>query len=662
MPDAKIRWTADAKQAIAETKKLQDVTEGATSKMGSSIGGLKTSAVAAWVAVAGAVLTAKKAFEFGREGAEILELKNAGKALAASYGLSMDSIVAAIKRGASGTISELDAIGVATRVLNLGVAKSEKEFQQMAMVAETLGDRLNKSTEQSMIDVAQALTVLNARTLASSGITADADAVYAAYAEKLGKSVKQLTDAEKRTALLEDATRRLSGGTASAADEFDRLESNIADASNRAKEAVGGPLGKLVGWYNEQYDILQRVNEAAELGIITDGEARKIRAEVTLGLREETEVIAELDALTQGYVTTILSAEDAEARRHLGLQTAIPVVHDYSEQLQTARDHALEMADASNAAVDVMNEAWGRLDPDPLGDIFDIAKMAEWRAAGGEAVNEFVTLLQQGAIAGVDVTAGLEEAAAAAIAVQLNAKQIDLTEAKAQAKDYGVDWAAVERYIGLSGDGVDHLLAQNGKEVTIAVTIRETTIKRNMYASSIYDDNRQHGGPLGKGPTLVGEAGPELIIGGVVIPAGETRRLLNLGMLPGRKMQGGGKVFYPEYKGAPETQSLVRHHTSGSGKAPQGQEAWRPAQMAQVAAAVASQATAAAVGAVGGQIAAVQLAQAQEIQRQATQQAAADAEQNRLLREIADAVRATGTPGQVGQALSKEMQTFQAGG
>ena len=52
----------------------------------------------------------------------------------------------------------------------------------------------------------------------------------------------------------------------------------------------------------------------------------------------------------------------------------------------------------------------------------------------------------------------------------------------------------------------------------------------------------QHGGPLGP-VSLVGEAGPELIINGVVVPADETRKLLALGLTPHRKLQGGGFAF-----------------------------------------------------------------------------------------------------------------------
>jgi hypothetical protein len=656
MPDAKIRWTADAKQAIAETQKLEKATGETAKQMRAKWKDLAEDAAGAFAVISGAILVAKKGFEFAQEGAEIAELRQAGQDLAATYELSMDRVVAAVKRGASGTINEMAAIAASSRVMNLGVITSEKQFQQLATVAEALADRLGKSTEQSMVDVGQALTVMNARTLVSAGITADADAVWAAYAKTIGKSVKDLTDAEKRTALLEDAVNRLGGGAASAADEFDRFGTRIDDSKARIQAFVGTAGGGMLGWFNDMHDAAKIGEEVRRRGLLTDERWRELVLELSAGHRDLASVLNEVEqaAAAQEAAGHSLTAQ-------MMIQDEITKgLAENTEAGGMAMDRLAERnrnaAERIQGAVDDMNAAWGALDPSPLDDLLSLEKMTAWREVGGAALNDFIADLETAAIAGQDISDELDLAQSLALALQVQAGEIDLTEAKAQAKDLGLAWKTdVAPYIDASRKDIEAILRANGREVRIKVV---TSYER---LTGDTGHGRQHGGRL-TGVNLVGEAGPEMIVNGVVIPAGETRRLMALGLLPGRRMQGGGKVFYPESKGAPETQSLVRHLTSGSGKAPQGQEAWRPAQMAQVAAAVASQATAAAVGAVGGQIAAVQLAQSQELQRQATQQAAADAEQNRLLREIADAVRATGTPGQIGAALGKEMQTFQAGG
>ena len=60
-------------------------------------------------------------------------------------------------------------------------------------------------------------------------------------------------------------------------------------------------------------------------------------------------------------------------------------------------------------------------------------------------------------------------------------------------------------------------------------------------------DVRASGGPLSR-VSLVGEAGPELIVNGVVIPAEDTRRLLALGLMPEEKFQKGGTKTGTYYK------------------------------------------------------------------------------------------------------------------
>src|SRR3989304_5832642 len=98
MPDAKIRWTADAKQAIQETQKLEKATGETAKQMRAKWKDLAEDAAGAFAVITGAILVAKKGFEFAREGAEIAELRQAGQDLAATYELSMDRVVAAGER------------------------------------------------------------------------------------------------------------------------------------------------------------------------------------------------------------------------------------------------------------------------------------------------------------------------------------------------------------------------------------------------------------------------------------------------------------------------------------------------------------------------------------------------------------------------------------
>ena len=72
------------------------------------------------------------------------------------------------------------------------------------------------------------------------------------------------------------------------------------------------------------------------------------------------------------------------------------------------------------------------------------------------------------------------------------------------------------------------------------------------------------GGPLADF-ALVGEQGPEMIINGVVIPAGQTRRLMQMGLVPGKKHGLGGPLEPPSggYTGDAYIRSLTYSANAG---------------------------------------------------------------------------------------------------
>ena len=223
--------TGAAIKGVSDQAKQQSDTLGKTSRDWKSY-------LTAIGAVTAALYTAKKAFDFARQGAEIQELRGAFDDLATQAGQSSNAIVSAIQHGADGTINSMDAISTATRVMNLGIASTPEEFEKLANVAETLGDRLGLDTAAAIDTVSSALTSLMPRALRSAGITADAEGVWKKYAASMGTTAEKLTDAQKRTALLNDANERLGAGTSSLADSFDQLDVAFDEQMMRLRETA----------------------------------------------------------------------------------------------------------------------------------------------------------------------------------------------------------------------------------------------------------------------------------------------------------------------------------------------------------------------------------------------------------------------------------------
>ena len=571
--DARARIVIEAvtRQAIADMAKTGQAIKGVGDQTKQQTGILQ-GAGQAWKsmlvgigAATAALYTAKKAFDFAREGAEILELRDAFAGLATEAGQSSTAIVSAIRRGADGTIASMDAISVATKVMNLGIASTPEQFEKLANVAETLGDRLGKDTATSINDVSAALTSLMPRAIRSAGITADAEGVWTRYAESIGKTLPMLTDAEKRTALLDDANKRLGTGVASTADQFDRFEANLKDLKDTAAVASVSAIGPLV------------------------------------------------------------------------------------ERLAAATSEGLEFGTA-------------------LGDLdYLISKRLPYG----------FTLMADGTIKSKDelIRMNAELAANRDKFVLADSEMVRYANHLAMLNGSSVSTTVVTNYVTGGGGGGPgaNMLAAYRQDPNALTSTQAATARRVASVSagvSGYIGGRQHGGRLGAGMTLVGEAGPEMVINGVVIPTNTTRQLMKLGLIPGKTMLLGGgfetsqkgsfqksptlvsSSFSKEFLG---TTSAAEAFGGGGGG---GTQAAATAVAEQAAATVAAEIAPAITAAVVASQAAGQVASAQ-ITQAAARTVAATAETNSLLREMIEILERQGDSGDVGRAVRDGIQQVQ---
>ena len=596
---AKIIIETVTRQAIADMQKtgqairsVGDDTKKQTGVLQSANQAWKSMLVQIGVVTA-ALYTVKKAWDFGREGAEILELRAAFTGLATEAGQSSDAIVRAIQRGADGTIAEMDAIAVATRAMNLNIARTPEEFEKLANVAETLGDRLGKDTATSINDVSAALTSLMPRAIRSAGITADAEGVWKRYAESIGKTVPMLTDAEKRTALLDDANNRMGAGAVSAADSFDQLQASLADivASIKTEFAPGlaraaQALATLLSWNRRIKDAFAEHSEevARNSGSYEEYSQELLRAADAAGyLVEGQDLLFHVTDNMHGAVNKLIQSNylltESEYNAARGVVAATDAASGFIPETE-------EMAAASRAAADALREeerrardaarAFGLLDQNIANSIESYLDLAKFTAAGGGGLtavaNEIAQAYADGNINLGEMRGLMEEIQIRAINLQVEAGLISFEEAKEQAEDLGLSMETPSKTVAAIRAHLDAL-----RDKTITVTIYERTVRGETGGvsladinrssargrASLADINRQHGGRL-SGVNLVGEAGPEMIINGVVVPASITAELLRLGLVPGRRLLTGG-VFIDGTTGTGSLSGGTGAATTGAG-------------------------------------------------------------------------------------------------
>src|SRR3990167_9499683 len=209
-------------------------------------------------AKAGAILAAfsiavKKAYDFGKEGAQIERLREAGTRLAQSYGADMEESVLRIKAASHGAITANAAVSESNRAMLLNVARDSETIAKLVEIAAIRGRAAGLSAQEAFDRITLGIGRLSTRILDDIGIVVDGETAYAEYGKAIGKVADDLTEAEKRQALtnaiIEDGNellKRTGGVTDDAANAFERWETHIIDATNAIKQHISEGVAPLI--------------------------------------------------------------------------------------------------------------------------------------------------------------------------------------------------------------------------------------------------------------------------------------------------------------------------------------------------------------------------------------------------------------------------------
>lgn len=244
---------------------------GAATAQGSSIFARMTGQLGGLITTLGtvglAVGAAKVAFDFGKEGARIDRTREAFDRLAIAAGTSGDAMLAALKKVSGGAISDLNLQLIALRANELGVARNADEMGVLLDIARQQSVKMGTSVEQAFSDLVTGLGRGSALILDNLGIIVKVGQANETYAASIGKTVAQLTEQEKKQALisqvLADARTRnqeLGGSAIQSADGFTRLSTAFQNLTESAKTATSGGLDPVASGLA---DIINYANQAA---------------------------------------------------------------------------------------------------------------------------------------------------------------------------------------------------------------------------------------------------------------------------------------------------------------------------------------------------------------------------------------------------------------
>lgn len=204
--------------------------------------------------IAGEIAILKKIFDFGREGAVVVQTKESFDRLLGSLGAAPD-LLDEMQAASGMTVSQMKLMSATTTLLagtsqELGqeLADNAIKILEIAKAANKLNPSLG-STEFLYQSLMTGIKRGSPMIIDNTGITLKLSEAYEGLAAKLGKSVEELTSEEQKMAILNATVeagdriiQQVGGTTDSATDNFDRMTAAIIDQAEKIKAFWLPPL------------------------------------------------------------------------------------------------------------------------------------------------------------------------------------------------------------------------------------------------------------------------------------------------------------------------------------------------------------------------------------------------------------------------------------
>ena len=206
----------------------------------------------------------KQTIEFAKQAAKVKDMSRAFTTLSGT-GENAAIAVSKISNAVKGTMSQMDLFKQANNAMILGVTRNTDEMAEMFKIAQTLGAALGVDTPNAVESLITGIGRQSRLMLDNIGIIVKADEAYKDYADRLDKTVDQLTDAEKKqaffTAAMESARTKaaeLGNQQLTARDQFNKFNATMSDFTDFIGEKTT-PI--VLDFFNSFGESLKRLTE-----------------------------------------------------------------------------------------------------------------------------------------------------------------------------------------------------------------------------------------------------------------------------------------------------------------------------------------------------------------------------------------------------------------
>jgi len=299
----------------ADTRKLDRGLKKSKQGMKGLGNDIKTNWMAA-LGVVGAVTAGlyamKKAYDFGREGAQLDFIAGKFANLSAEVGRTSDGLMTDLRAATRGMVADSDLMANAGNFMSLGLAKTSDEVLRLTTVAGALGMNLNQLT----------LTLTNKTTMRFDALGVSVDG-FKEKVKKLEAAGLSADDAFKEAFLqqAEQQVARVGEVADSAVADFIALEVSVQNLKDtiKMKAEMGGfvsGLKNMVDGLNEQINVTDRLTQAEQAGVITGLQVLEIRKGLRTGAMDEAAIMKILTREWESYWSMIKPVSYTHLRAH----------------------------------------------------------------------------------------------------------------------------------------------------------------------------------------------------------------------------------------------------------------------------------------------------------------------------------------------------------
>lgn len=319
---------------------------------------MKTIGVAAGVAVAGFAAATAASVKFSEEAGKLTDVQNSFKRLAENAGKSSEYFMSQFQDMTDNTIANADLMknSVKASMLGIPIDKMGGLMEIARTQAVAMGEDVGYMLDSIVTGVGRASPLI----LDNLGITLKMGEVYDNAAKALGKTSDEMTDAERKTALLNAVTE---WGAQKQEEMGGKIESTAAKAQQfkaRLENLNNDGLQKLQPVFDAVITIAERALDVFEQlgGIIGNfaGKVQSAQSPLTAVNDALTGVFGSMDTL-KGYLEIIQGQWDAFKERIDDVTITFYNFNDIIAQIQQGFDNMFENSDKLNNWGDL----WGRL-------------------------------------------------------------------------------------------------------------------------------------------------------------------------------------------------------------------------------------------------------------------------------------------------------------